>query len=223
MTEAATPVTDKNVIDGVKVVHREMARIFTPLSKYEDGLSPTYGVDKCVLEDSRVVFQCVCPDPPECNYWHLEGISVRSHLRVHKLAKERAKAADIKKERDALKMKEAMRTENFRRGALKGAAKRRANAAATHQHGTDNGNGATAMAEKDRQKLVDGVQTSLEGAAEGLERIGTVILNIRKTVENAVQTMEDLSSTAPAVDPVLAQKAASWDAMQALLNPGNKR
>jgi hypothetical protein len=56
-----------------------------------------------------------------------------------------------------------------------------------------------------------------------LERIGTVILNIRKTVENAVQTMEDLSSTAPAVDPVLAQKAASWDAMQALLNPGNKR
>jgi hypothetical protein len=227
MTEAATPVTDKDIIDGCKVVHREMAKVYTPLSKYEDGLSPTYGVDKCVLDDGRVVHQCVHPDPPTCTYWHLEGVSVRSHLRVHTNAKKEQETAAIIAERDALRSKEAQRKQNHKLGALKAAAVRRANAAAaaanSNSNGTENGNGATVVTVKDQQQKIDNVQTSLEGAAEGLDRIGTVLDNIRKTVENAVGALEDLSNAGPVVDPVLADKAARWDALQGLIGSDTRK
>jgi len=226
MTEIPTPV-DKNVIDGSVVVRRETAKIFTPLSRYADGLSPTYGVDRCELADGRVVHQCVHPDPPDCGYWHEAGVSVRSHLRVHTNLRKEQDTAAIIAERDALRLKEAQRKQNLKLGALKGAANRRANAAAAAagSNGTENGNGDTPMAAKDYQRKIDNAQTALEGAAEGLDRIGTVLANIRKTVENSVQALEEISNVGPVVDPVLADKAARWDAMQGLLNPNsnNKR
>ena len=48
----------------------------------------------------------------------------------------------------------------------------------------------------------------------------SLLSNITNTVSNVATTLYELASAdVPAVDPVLVSKAASWDAMQALLNP----
>lgn len=217
MTESIRTAVNKDIIDGSKVVHREMARIFTPMSKQPDGLSPTYGVDRCVLEDARVVFQCVHPDPPfDCEYWHTAGVSVRSHLRVHVQATEKAKQARITAERDALVLREAQRKTNYKNGAIKAAATKRENRAGNELH-NENGNEGTPVAAKHVQKKIDNAQTALEGAAEGLDRVETVLTNIRKTVENAVQTLEELGQMQQEVDPAIMAKANKWDALQGLM------
>lgn len=217
MTEPVT--VNKDIIDGSPVVHREQAKIFTPLSKYADGMSPTYGVDKCVLEDARVVYQCVHPDPPEdCEYWHLNGVSVRSHLVVHTRATRLAQEAQVRAKLAELEQREAQRKENYRNGALRGAANRRLNRAKARMNGDDNGEDQNvSMTPKEYQKKIDSLQTSLDGAADGLSRMGVVLTNITKTLENAVAGLEDLAAAAPEPDPVLVEKARDWDAMQALL------
>jgi hypothetical protein len=231
MTEQATPVNEdvipvnKDVIDGSRVAKRGTARIFTPLSKYPDGLSPTYGVDFCTLEDGREVYQCVHPSSDTCMYWHPNGVSVRSHLRVHTLAMQRAEVNRIKAERDELLANEERRRDNYRLGALKGVANRRAarengtkEASATSAP-TENGNEAKGMTPAQYEKKINNAQTSLEGASDGIVKVMTILSNINKTLVNVTATLEDLGSTELAADPVLAEKAASWDAMQALLNP----
>lgn len=235
MTESTAPV-NKDVIDGSVVLKRQSARLFTPLSKYPDRMSPTYGVDECELKDGRKVFQCVYPDFEDCDYWHMSGASVRSHLRVHAKKIENDKIAQIKAERDQLLAREAQRKENYRDGALRGAANRklnnakRANGENGNAHNNDyintsseNGNEELVMAKMadaaDRRKKIDNAQTALEGVAEGLAKVRTVIANMTKTLDNTVSVLEDLATEAPAVDPVLAEKAASWDAIQGLLNP----
>lgn len=221
MTEPATPVNvNKDVIDGSKVLHRETAKLFTPASKHPDQLSPTYGVDRCVLEDARVVFQCVHPDPPECEYWHERGESVRSHLRKHTITVEKERQKAVIQELAALQAREAARKQNYREGALRGAAKRRENAngnggKTNDTNGNDNEGGAS-MTAKDMQKKIDIVQTSLEGVVEDLEKVVTVISNMQKTLGNGVASLEDISAT-DLVDPALVDKAAQWDALQGLL------
>lgn len=228
MTEQATPVNEdvipvnKDVIDGSRVAKRETARIFTPISKYPDGLSPTYGVDFCTLEDGREVYQCVYPDSMDCAYWHISGVSVRSHLRVHTMRTQKAEADRIKAERDALIANEERRRDNYRLGALRSAATRRMN----RENGTsapsapiENGNEAMGMSPAQYKKKIDNAQTSLEGASDGIVKVMTILSNINKTIANVTATLEELGSVELAADPVLVEKAASWDAMQALLNP----
>lgn len=212
MTEAAQAV-NKDIIDGSRVIHREQAKIFTPLSKYEDGLSPTYGVDKCVLDDGRVVFQCVHPDPPEnCEYWHLSGVGVRSHLVVHARVRKQAEQEEIKAKLVELQQREAQRRENYRNGARRTAEIRKAKREGEKEQ--------EMTASKGIAKKIDNLQTSLEGASEGLARMGVVLDNIRKTMDNAVGALEDLAdaTSVQTPDPVLKEKADSWDALQALMN-----
>lgn len=228
MTESATTV-NKDIIDGSAVISRETARIFTPLSKYPDGLSPTYGVDMCVLDDARVVYQCVQPDAPTCEYWHENGVSVRSHLRSHKVEGEKQEKRELQARIAEFEQREAQRKENFRNGALRGAQKRRENRAAREngtyidQSTSDNENGQTTMTDKQRKQKIDNAQTSLEGVAEGLGKVRTVIDNMTKTLNNVVDTLEELHSSAPAVDPVLADKAARWDALQGLIGTDGRK
>lgn len=240
MTESTAPV-NKDVIDGSVVLKRQSARLFTPMSKYPDQMSPTYGVDECELKDGRKVFQCVYPDFEDCDYWHMSGASVRSHLRVHAKKIENDKIAQIKAERDQLIAREAQRKENYREGALRGAANRKLNNAKRANDENGNGNAhnndyintttsiengneeLVNMAERvdaaDRRKKIDKAQTALEGVAEGIVKVRTVLANMTKTLDNTIQALEDLATEVPAVDPVLAEKAASWDAIQGLLNP----
>lgn len=215
MTEPATAV-NKDIIDGSPVIHREQAKIFTPLSKYADGMSPTYGVDKCVLEDARVVYQCVHPDPPEdCEYWHLNGVSVRSHLVVHTRERKLAEQEQLKAKLAELEQREAQRRENYRNGALRGRDTRKLNAAKARMDNGEDKN--VSMTPKEYQKKIDNIQTALDGAREGLGRMGIVLANIEKTLENSVARLEDLVDATPAPDPILVEKARDWDAMQALL------
>lgn len=211
---------ERNVIDGSAVIARETARLFVPASKSPDGLSLTTGIEKCLLEDGREVHQCASMEDRSCNWWHEKGESVRAHLRAHS-EKTKFKVQQLKAERDELVAREAQRRENYRKGALKGVASRRAN----RENGdTDTSGNEPAMLisenVKDRQNKIDNAQTTLEGVSDGLDKIRVVVSNMRNSIDNALATLEELHTAleVPVVDPILVEKAASWDAIQGLLN-----
>lgn len=229
MTDTAPTVVDKNVINGSKVIKREMAQLFSPGSKNPNGLSATYGVDRCELEDGSVIFQCVKPEAPECEYVHENGISVRSHLRIHS-ERTRSKVEAIKAERDALLEREQQRRINYSNGAVKAAATKRklreerVMNAIKDAHEQKNGEtDPGAMTPAEFQKKLDRALTTLDGTKDGIDKVRIVLANITHSVEKIVEDLEDLEITPVTVDPVLKAKADSWDAMQALLNPGQTR
>ena len=220
MTENADVMpVNKDIIDGSPVILRQIARLMTPASRHEDGLSPTYGVDECLLEDGRTVFQCVHPDGLDCVYWAPKGESVRSHLRIHVLPKRKAEQDRIKAELAELQARESQRLLNYKKGAQK-AAKTREQNRKNGQEQTESQ--VTMSADEFSQELKKAIKT-MGGVLDGLYRANNLIVAASDKMEIAYASLENLADVDSLTDPELMAKADSWDAMQALLNPNNKR
>lgn len=236
MTEAVSKPVDKNIIDGSLVVVRTMGRLITPASKNADGLSPTYGVDRCELADGRVKYQCVWPDAPNCEYFHDKGESVRSHLRKHTLVSAKARQQVLKDELEELRKREAQRKENYKNGAIRGVAKRKitmanraaANGTTNHDYigsigskGTDMATEKTTTVEQLLKEISD-LQVVIEGVADGLDKTYTIHGNIVKTLDKLVEKIGELAAAElDETDLATKDKAARWDQLQGLMGNAN--
>jgi hypothetical protein len=223
MTEAIINDPDRNgpdrgVIDGSPVVAREIAQLWVPASKNPGNLSPCSGIEKVLLEDGREVYQCDAEVEPKCNYWHEKGESVRAHLRKHS-EKTKYKIDQLKAERDELLTKQQRRAENYSNGARKAAATKKLKREQGLYDNPANDNGDDdAMTIKMLRAEINRLTIQLEGAVDGLDKVGTVLTNIRGSINNAVEALDELGATEiNAVDPVLAEKAAKWDSFQGLM------
>lgn len=214
----------KNTIDGQAVIAREVARLYVPLAITEDQLVETRGVHKCLLEDGREVYQCVHLNELECTYWHVNGISVRSHLRSHsdrmmarRLSAENAK---LEAERDALEDEAAQQRERYSNGAKLGWEKRRAAAQAAEAAGGE----VPGISISEVRQELNVLATTVEQMAEDFAKVGTIVTNMAssfKGVKTRIDEIAAMDIVEPTPDPKLVARADAWANLRELLNKTN--
>jgi hypothetical protein len=211
--------TSRDVIDNVRVVARQKARMVTPGSK---GIPVEHrDIDEVLLEDERTVFQCAHRNGQCDKYWD-KPESVRAHVKTHAdrmtakraLAEaEQAQARAVQAEAE-LAARVARKSEGSKRGAETLKAKRAAAAAAAAEA---NGHAPVETLALPSNAQVQAIGVAIEGAIDQLGEMAHQFDQVRRSLQTTLHQLSTLEPIAP-VDPEVLDKAAAFDAMQKLLN-----
>ena len=203
---------DRNVIDGVPVVARQKACMVTPSS---NGVAVEHrDIDECLLEDGRTVYQCAHRNE-FCNKWWGKPESVRAHAKTHAdrmVAKRlRIVADEAEQARIAAETELAARIKRKSEGSKRGAVTRRMREAAQ-----TNGQAPVDKLVTPSTAQVQAIGAAIEGAIDLVVKMADDFYQVKRSLETTLHQLSTLEPIAP-VDPDVLEKAASFDAMQKLL------
>lgn len=214
---------NKNQVAGVKVLQRQIARLYVPFANTEDGLVETRGVHHLLLEDGREIYQCFHLNEVDCDYVNENGISVRSHLRTHSdrmMAKRLAITNQGLENQNAQLLREQEeQRKRYSQGAIKGWEKRRAKANGTPTDDTPT-NPEDGLTIPQVRVELNNLAATAEQFARSIGQVGIIMKNMADSWTNFQEQIDTLAAAEviQSTDPELAAKAESWDAMRALLD-----
>lgn len=195
---------DLSTVNGLKVETREQATMASHLQGGKTVKATT--VDAVLLENGTVVFQCVHPNAPDCEYTADNVTSVTAHQRSHG---DKVTAHQLRKElataNAELEARKERRSVGSRNAAVTRKRNRELQTTAPAVSGTPVANTSTELT-----KAIARVQITSDAVNDALEQHATAIVNLVR-VANSI----------PAADPQIIVKAQQYDAMKAALSAMN--
>lgn len=214
-------VTQKVTIDGVEfeIVAREKAVVDESVSHLTRAQGAVMSsVDRILLSDERVLFQCVHRVDPNCGYTSDNVRSVTAHQRVHggkavqakadaAIAEANARAAALEEE---LKERKRRQSEGGKRAAETRIARQQAEANGTATTPTPKAKpnaDEVAAANKELELAVTRVILTANAVDDAVEAHREAVLHLVKVVKNT-----------PVIDPQILAKAQQYDVLKAALH-----
>lgn len=188
MRPAPLVATDRERVEGLRVIERQRATQRVPLRPDEDV--PLTHVDELLLEDGQVVYQCVAVS--SCFATYEKKLSARAHLTKHSTKKE---AERLRRSAEAAA---AAKSDAAQRAAVTRQANRDARRRAAESGDT---------AEKLAAELTDAVDELSATFAD----FTTLVLRLR-------QLRDRVNSLSTGADPELLEKARRYDAIRGAFN-----
>jgi len=200
---------DLTQVNGLKVESRESATMDAPGG---DGSKLVVkSVDVLLLEDGRIIYQCVHKNDANCEYTAENVKSVTAHQRKHgdaKIAREAlATAAALERE---LAERVARRSEGSKRGAL---TRRKAGTVATPAEVSQTR--GLHIGDEELAKMGQKVITAYNALRTAEDEFQNVLIGYMRAAQVATER--------PAFDPVIAAKAKKWDAYLEFQNLINEK
>ena len=191
---------DLTQVDGVTVVERTKAKM------QGVGLSGANGaeistVDEVLLEDERVVYQCVHPDDEDCVFHAPSVRSVTAHQRSHGRSALRRQLSQRDAELTEMKTKATQIRENRRRGAERAAQTKKAKRLALPAEVGNPGKPEDTLS--DLETASRRVVTAFNAMQESMDEFQRVFLGYMRLAAT--------SATPTTPDPELVAKAQKWD------------
>jgi len=218
--QASLPVNDENTqINGQQVIAREVATWDKDSAGLEHFIGkPLQSVEKVLLSDDSIVFQCRHKLAPECTYAKTSMRSVFSHQRTHSAVR---LLSEAQQELDEIKARLDRQRQNRSNGARNGLQRRRqAEQAAVN---------AVVAREQQLPKLREKHMpvpsevdrgSDLGVAARRVSIAYSAVVEATNELNTAIIHYMRLSATAAKesaeVDPEIIKKASKWDAFVAL-------
>lgn len=205
---------DRDVINGVRVDTRSTAKI--PIPWKDNEFFESGNIDEVLLENGEVVYQCN-HKIERCNYWNINGTSVKNHQRIHG-GEARAKRAEqeLAEARAAAEAAQAKLEEQQRRRS--DAVKKAHETRRAKKNGQVTSGAVVEDAHDEPEIDVDDVDVTQIRA--GLDRLALGIANITQSAElltrHLVAIMTDLDKL-KAVDPRVLEKARRFDELRGFL------
>lgn len=210
-------VQDRSRIDGTLVITTNPAKFeIRNIQNQEMELHPVDQVEECLLDDGRVVYRCNSKNGP-CDWWNVNPISVRSHLRKHS-DRAQHKRAEAALEEARLRAEEAERelAERIRRkseGSKQGALTRKARLAEASNNGrarTPRGVAVPTVSQ------VREIATTVEKLIADVGKMADAAVEVRTALKTTLHKLAHLEPMA--LDPEVVAKAEAYDDLQRLLN-----
>ncbi len=175
----------RDVINHIPVIVRQPAQTEVPGT---GNFAANRSIDECMLANDTTVFQCNYEAAPDCEYSANTARSVLAHLRAHspKIALRRVEAEKAKVEREL-----AERKQRQSEGGKRAAQTRKANA--------------------EKSQPQSNAAVELLEIAKDLSSLGE---NIAEDLDALARRLQHLAKTAVDVDPIIAEKAAKFDAIR---------
>jgi hypothetical protein len=210
-------------VDGYEVLVREKATGADTDDSVigRDPNSVLRTVDKLLLSNDAVLFQCMHPLAEDCTYTNSVVKSVLSHQKMHSPL-QAAKAAQVRLAE--IEAKQAEQFKNRSNGAKKAAVTRRERSDESSKtvatpsvnmpvevgrpavrDGRGRGNGEqAALGDRELAKMAQNVITAWNALREAEDTYQNVMIGYMRAAQVATET--------PKVDPTIAAKAKKWDA-----------
>lgn len=221
--ETGTPMKDLTTVNGFKVVERQPARVAVddPAVGHLQGAvagAAIRTVDEVLLENEQVIFQCVHPAAPDCDYTGASPRSVTAHQRSHGgkavASKAAREVAAAQAEAEAAKAELAARIQRRSDGSKKGAQTRMATKAHAPQEiggrSGEHGPGRTIVGDTDLARAAQRVITAFNAMQTCADEFQKVLIGYMRMAQTA--------SEAPAIDPQILAKAQQYDVLKAAMN-----